>query len=80
MSSRSVAEIAANFGENLRQVTDPGETITVTSGGVPIAELRPVAKARTVGEFLDRIQSLPPLEPDERVRHSRATSKQRTPN
>ena len=61
MSNRSVGEVAEHFEEFATQVVQDGEPLVVTRDGQPFVEVRPVQpaqKARTFGEFVERLSEL----------------------
>lgn len=58
----SVRELRNHGGEVLARV-QAGETLTVTSNGVPVAELRPLAgRYLTTAELIERSRSLPAVD------------------
>lgn len=59
----SVRDLRNHGGEVLARV-QAGETLTVTSHGTPIAELRPLSRGPlTTAEFLEHIRGRPPVDP-----------------
>ncbi|MCL2418936.1 MAG: type II toxin-antitoxin system prevent-host-death family antitoxin [Conexibacteraceae bacterium] len=59
----SVRDLRNHGGEVLARV-EGGETLTVTSHGRPVAELRPLARPPlTTAEFIERARQLPPVDP-----------------
>ena len=53
--SYSIYEAKARFSEIVRQVRE-GKTITVSYHGEPVAEIRPVTHAKTLGDRLDALE------------------------
>ena len=63
MNQVSVRELRNHGGEVLDRVAR-GETLTVTRGGVPVAQLRPLARQPvTAGTLLDRWRQVPDVDP-----------------
>jgi prevent-host-death family protein len=60
----STTEAARNLEEYLDQVSQ-GDSILLTRDGKPIAEIRPVASDRRLGELPSLLASLPRLSPSE---------------
>lgn len=59
----SVRDLRNHGGQVLARV-EAGETLTVTSHGRPVAELRPLShRPLTTAEFLERARQLPPMDP-----------------
>ena len=59
----SVRELRNHGGDVLARV-EAGETLTVTSHGRPVAELRPLSRRPlTTAEFLERVRDRPPMDP-----------------
>lgn len=59
----SVRELRNHGGDVLARV-EAGETLTVTSHGRPVAELRPLTRQPlTTAEFLERARQLSPMDP-----------------
>jgi antitoxin (DNA-binding transcriptional repressor) of toxin-antitoxin stability system len=58
---QNVTEVARNFADFLNRVAYRGETFVLLRGGKPVAELRPVATGRRLGELPELIASLPRL-------------------
>jgi prevent-host-death family protein len=59
----SVRDLRNHGGQVLARV-EAGETLTVTSNGRPVAELRPLTpQPLTTAEFLERIRGRPPMDP-----------------
>ncbi|HZV74049.1 MAG TPA: type II toxin-antitoxin system prevent-host-death family antitoxin [Conexibacter sp.] len=58
-------ELRNNSGEIMRAL-DHGDSFVVTRRGVPVGELRPVGRRRTVNmrTLLDAFASLPPIDRD----------------
>lgn len=64
MNEVNVRELRNHGSEVLDRVTR-GETLTVTRAGVPVAELRPLArKATATSALLPRWRRLPHVDPD----------------
>jgi prevent-host-death family protein len=64
MSEINVRELRNHGGEVLDRVAR-GETLTVTRAGVPVAELRPLARQPiTARTLLTRWRRLPSVDPD----------------
>lgn len=60
----SVRDLRNRGGEVLGRV-QRGESLTVTSDGAPIAELRPLPRrSRSAVELVARRRSLPPVDPN----------------
>lgn len=60
----SVRDLRNRGGEVLGRV-QRGESLTVTSDGTPIAELRPLPRrSRSAVELVARRRSLPPVDPN----------------
>jgi prevent-host-death family protein len=60
----SVRDLRNHGGDVLARVQH-GETLTVTSDGTPVAELRPLPRrSRSAGELVARRKSLPPVDVD----------------
>ena len=52
-----------NHGGEVMARVQAGETLTVTSSGTPVAELRPIpGRPLTTAEFLERKRKLPPMD------------------
>lgn len=63
MTEINVRELRNRGGEVLERVAR-GETLTVTRAGVPVAELRPLARAPLASStLLSRWQRLPKVDP-----------------
>ncbi|HEX8695591.1 MAG TPA: hypothetical protein VF746_24470 [Longimicrobium sp.] len=60
-----VEEVACDFTAYVNQVMDSGESIVLTRGGQPVAELRPVSRDVTFGELPALFDSLPRLDTEE---------------
>jgi antitoxin (DNA-binding transcriptional repressor) of toxin-antitoxin stability system len=58
---QNVTEVARNFADFLNRVAYRGETFVLLRGGKPVAELRPVATGRRLGELPELMASLPRL-------------------
>lgn len=59
----SVRDLRNHGGEVLARV-EAGETLTVTSHGRPVAELRPLTRpSLTTAEYIERARQLPPVDP-----------------
>ena len=67
----SVTEVARNFSEYINRVAYRGERFVLMKGRKPVAELRPVASRRTIGDLLDLLSSLPHLSEDEAASFAR---------
>ncbi len=66
MESRpTVSEVARNFSEYLDRVVHRGERFVLMLDEEPVAELRPVARVRRLGELPELLASLPRLSPEE---------------
>lgn len=60
----TIRELRNRGGEVIDRVR-AGEVITVTRDGVPVAELRPLARPRlTAAVLIERFRRLPPVDPD----------------
>jgi prevent-host-death family protein len=60
----TVRDLRNHGGEVLARVQS-GETLTVTSHGVPVAELRPIRRRYlTTAELIARKRKLPPMDAD----------------
>lgn len=62
MTSLTATEASRNFSALLDAV-ERGESITITRGNRPIAEIRPTAR-RTGRQLREALESLPPLDDD----------------
>ncbi|MGH2888675.1 MAG: type II toxin-antitoxin system Phd/YefM family antitoxin [Solirubrobacteraceae bacterium] len=59
----TIRDLRNHGGEVLARV-QAGETLTVTSHGTPIAELRPIRnRYLTTSELIERARGLPPTDP-----------------
>lgn len=59
----SIRDLRNHGGEVLARV-EAGETLTVTSHGRPVAELRPLSRGPlTTAELLERVRGRPPMDP-----------------
>ncbi len=59
----TVRDLRNHGGEVLARV-QAGETLTVTSHGTPVAELRPIrSRYLTTGELIEQARRLPPMDP-----------------
>lgn len=61
----TVTEAARNFAEYLNRVAYRRESFLLVRGNKPVAELRPVATCRRLGDLPAMIASLPRLTPEE---------------
>lgn len=61
----SVTEVARHFADYINRVAFRGEHFILMRGKKPVAELRPVAAGRRLGELPDLLASLPTLSEDE---------------
>jgi antitoxin (DNA-binding transcriptional repressor) of toxin-antitoxin stability system len=59
----SVTEVARHFADYVNRVAFRGERFTLMRGNKPVAELRPVAAGRRLGELPELLASLPRLSP-----------------
>ncbi|HCB02974.1 MAG TPA: type II toxin-antitoxin system prevent-host-death family antitoxin [Nocardioides sp.] len=60
----SVRDLRNHGGDVLARVQH-GETLTITSDGTPVAELRPLPRrSRSAAELVARRKSLPPVDAD----------------
>ncbi|GAA4732134.1 hypothetical protein GCM10023350_14380 [Nocardioides endophyticus] len=60
----SVRDLRNRGGDVLARVQH-GETLTITSDGAPVAELRPLPRrSRSASELVARRKSLPPVDAD----------------
>lgn len=57
----SVTEVARNFAEYVDRVAFRGESFVLVRRGRPVAELRPVAAGRRLGDLAGLLASLPTL-------------------
>ncbi len=63
MSEASVRDLRNNGGEVIDRVL-AGERVTITKGGIPVAELIPIQRRPLSGtELLSRWRQLPPVDP-----------------
>jgi prevent-host-death family protein len=59
----SVRDLRNHGGEVLARV-ESGETLTVTSNGRPVAELRPLSpRPLTTREMIEHVRGRPPMDP-----------------
>jgi antitoxin (DNA-binding transcriptional repressor) of toxin-antitoxin stability system len=61
----SVEDVSQHFEEYMHRVEDQGASIVLTRDDQPVAELRPVPKARRLRELPEILASLPRLSEDE---------------
>ena len=63
MATVSVRELRNHGGQVLARV-EAGETLTVTSHGRPVAELRPLTpRPLTTREMIEHVRGRPPMDP-----------------
>ena len=65
MATVSVTEVARNFAEYVNRVAYRGESFTLTRGGKPVAELKPVPSGVRVEDLPAIFASLPKLSAEE---------------
>ncbi len=61
----SVTEMVRGFADYMNRVAYRGERFVLVKGRKPIAEIRPIAAGRLLGELEAVLQSLPQLTPAE---------------
>ncbi len=61
----SVTEMVRGFADYMNRVAYRGERFVLVKGRRPIAEIRPIAAGRLLGELEAVLQSLPQLTPAE---------------
>ena len=65
MNNISISEVARNLADFINRVAYRGESFTLFRGKKPVAELRPVPRAKKLGELKDLLATLPKLSEEE---------------
>ena len=65
MSDVTISEIARNLADYINRVVYRGERFTLLRGKKPVAELRPVPRAKKLGDLKSLFSSLPSLSKEE---------------
>ncbi len=61
----SITDLVRNFSDYINRVFYRRERFVVLKGNRPVAELRPVPEARTLGDLLDMLDQIPRLSDEE---------------
>jgi len=61
----SVTDVARNFADYINRVAFGGERFILMRGKKPVAELRPIAMGRRLGDLPELLASLPRLSEEE---------------
>ena len=65
MSDISISDVSRNLADYINRVAYRGESFTLFRGKKPVAELRPVPRARKLGELKNLLKALPKLSEQE---------------
>lgn len=65
ISHLSITDLVRNFSDYINRVFYRRERFVVLKGNRPVAELRPVPEARTLGDLLDMLDQIPRLSEEE---------------
>ena len=65
MNNISISEVARNLADFINRVVYRGESFTLLRGKKPVAELRPIPRAKKLGELKNLLEELPKLSDQE---------------
>ena len=61
MNDISISEVSRNFADYINRVAYRGESFTLIRGKKQVAELKPVPRAKKLGELKNLLKTLPEL-------------------